>query len=211
MGIFNKKPKLTQEQKILETKVDLKMLQKKYESLMTVQRQILRGKPTPHEKELAESKIRSALCAYTICSRAYEDLEEITSDLELNSSLKQLNRSLKTVNRLGKKTASPFTRASINHNVDKIYKREQAAKPGEIFSDDTLGTVDEWLGSKWENVANKYISGSSLKSCLDETRVLLETDPIPMFEDSVFGDSGSKVEFSESENNLKDLLNSDIF
>ena len=212
MGIFkNKKPKRTQEEKILETKIDLEQLKKKYEKLMTMQRRILSGNPTPHEKELAESKIRSALCAYTICCRASEDLDEITSDIELNNSLKELNKSLKAVNRLGRKSVGPITKHSLNAQTEKLHKREMSTTPGEVFSDDTLGTVDEWLGSKWDNVANKFIAGSSLSSCMDETRVLLETDPMPMFDESVFGGGGFKRENSDSENSLKDLLNSDIF
>ncbi len=205
-----KNPKPTQEERILDTKIQLRELKRKYEGMLRVQRRVLQNSATPREKELAEAKIRSGLCAYTICTQAQNDLDEITSDMELNRSLKTLNRSLKVINRLGRKSgAGPITKASLNRRVNTMKKREDSVTPEDIFSDDTLAAVDEWLGSRWEGVASKFISGADLKDCLNETRSMLEDDPMPFMDDDVFGSGGTGN--SIDDDGLKDLLSSDIF
>ena len=209
MAFGRKKNKPTQEERILETKVQLEQLKDKYANLLEMQRRILNKQPTPHQKEMAEAKIRSGICAYTICSQASADLDEITSEIELNQSLKKLNRSLKTVNKLGKKAPGRSTVRSVNRQVGKMKKHEDSMAPTELFTDDTLGTVDEWLGSKWDGVAGKYISGSSLKECLDETRVLIESNPMPYLDEDLFGKGGGGG--LENADDLRDLLDSDIF
>ena len=210
MGFFKKKSeKPTQEERILETKVQLEQLKDKYADLLEGQRRVLRKNPTAREKELAEAKIRSGLCAYTICTQASKDLDEITSEIELNNSLKTLNRSLKAVNRFGRKGAGPFTKRSINRQTEKLKKREDSVAPTEIFNDKTLGTVDEWLGSHWDGAAAKYISGGDLQECLNETRVLLESEPLPFMDEDLFGPEGNAQE--PDGGGLSDLLRSDIF
>ncbi len=211
MGFGSKKDKPTKEERILDTKISLEQLKDKYEKLMIMQRRILKGKPTPREKEMAEAKIRSALCAYTICSQASADLDMITSDMELNKSLRELNRDLRFVNRLAwrQSISRPITKATLNWRAERLQKREDKIKPSEIFNEDTQAAVDNWLGSKWESVADKYISGCDLRECLDETRILLESDPVPAFQDDIFGDPEKQEDVDDS--SLRDLLNSDIF
>ena len=211
MALFGKKKdKPTQEERILDTKIQLEKLKEKYKFMMEMQRRILKKNPTPHEKEMAEAKIRSGICAYTICTQASEDLEEITSEMELNKSLKELNGSLKYVNKLARKSKKGASKASLNKQVGKLKKYEDGANPTEIFGDDAQGAVDEWLGSKWDDVANKYMAGASLQSCLDESRFTLEEQPKPWLDGDLFGPAGSDGS-KNAEDELRDLLNSDIF
>ncbi len=215
MGLFDflkKNDKPSPEEQILNTKVQLEQLKDKYADLLEIQRRILKGDPTPREKSLAEAKIRSGICAYTICAQASKDLDEITSDIELNKSLKSLNAALKAVNKAGKEAEIGGVRRSINKQVEKLKSREDNVNPEDIFTENSLGTVDAWLGEKWDSVAAKYIGGERLSVCLRESLETLESAPMPSFLDgSIFGSGkdGSTLESAEDE--LKDLLNSDIF
>ncbi|MBR0398489.1 MAG: hypothetical protein IJI10_09505 [Eubacterium sp.] len=211
MSIFNKKKdKPTQEERILDTRIQLDKLRNKYKNMMEIQRRILKKNPTPHEKEMAEAKIRSGICAYTICCRTAEDLDEITSEMELNQSLRELNQSLKYVNKLARKAKGGISKGSLDKNISMLKKYEDGLQPKAQFGDAAQGAVDEWLGSKWDDVANKFIGGASLQSCMDESRVTLESDPLPYLNGDVFGEGG-KGGSVNAEDELRDLLNSDIF
>lgn len=218
MGLFskNKKEKPTQEERVLRTRIDLEKLRDRYEVLLETQRRILRKNITQKEKDEAEAKIRAGICSYTIVNEALRDLDEITSDIELTNSLKGLNRSLKAVNKLGRK-ASPgfFTKLSLDRQVSKMQKRDENNAPEKIYNGNSLSTVDEWLGSKWDHVARSYINGDSLEDCLKDSRVLLESDPIPELEaySEIFGEAEEKKGGEElsAEDDLRELLNSDIF
>ncbi len=218
MGIFKKakKEKPSQEERILRTRLDLEKLRDRYEVLLETQRRILRKSITQKEKNEAEAKIRAGICSYTIVNEALRDLDEITSDIELTNSLKGLNRSLRAVNKLGKK-ASPgfFTKLSLDRQVGKMQKRDENNAPEKIYNDSTLSTVDDWLGSKWDHVARSFINGSSLEDCLNDSRVLLESEPIPDLEayEDAFGEEEKKAGGEElsADDDLRELLNSDIF
>ena len=213
MGFFKKKSdKPSPEERILDTKIQLGKLKEKYGTMMEMERRVLQNNPTPHEKEMAESKISSGLCAITICNQALKDLNEIDSELDLNKSMKSLNKSLKMVNRLGRKARGGYSKKSLSNQVTKIKEYEDKRAPQDIFSDEALGAVDDWLGSKWDSLAGKYIAGESLESCLNESRFTLESAPMPFMDSDVFGGSGGKGGMEEdSDIALKDLLNSDIF
>lgn len=211
MSIFKKKKeKPTQEERILDTKIQLDKLRKKYKDMMEIQRRILQKNPTPHEKEMAEAKIRSGICAYTICCRTSEELDEITSEMELNKSLRELNQSLKYVNKLARKSKRGVSKGALDKNISKLKQYEDGLQPKEQFGDAAQGAVDEWLGSKWDDVANKYIGGASLQSCINESRMTLESDPLPYLSGDLFGEGG-KGGSVNAEDELRDLLNSDIF
>ena len=168
MSLFGKqgsKNKISREEMVMNTHIQLEQLRDKYENMLAIQRRILKGDVTRHEKERAEEKIRSGLCSYTIVNEAIRHLDEISSDAELTNSLKTLNRSLRAVNKLGRKASpGPITKFSLNRNVKKIEKSEEKAEPGNVFNDRTLGTVDEWLSSKWDSVARSYIDGEDLQT-----------------------------------------------
>lgn len=204
--------KIIDAKRILDTKVQLELLKEKYAVLLDAQRRELKKTDlTPREKELAQAKVHSAICAYTICDQAYRDLNEVTSELAFNSTLKTLNRSLKTVNKYARKGRSIFTIASINRQTKKLKDYEDGAAPKEVFTDETLGTVDEWLGSKWESAADKYLKTGDLKTCLKETRILLETEPLAFQDEKLFDTDDTSINQDPDDSMLNDLLNSDIF
>ena len=214
MALFSKKRKPSREEVILDTKVQLELLKDKYEKMMIVQRRILKKEPTPHEKALAESKIRSGICAYTLANEASRQLDDIASELDLNQSLKVLSKQLKTVNKLGGKAKKG---SGVLHKIDKqtskLFEREQKADPADLFDDKTLAAVDEWLGSRWEDVSQKYIAKGDIKDVMRESRLIVESDPMPFLSDysEAFGGSGKEVNYEDVENDLRGLMDSDIF
>lgn len=219
MGLFRKaeekKVKISREELALTTHIQLEQLRDKYEAMLAIQRRILKGEATKHEKERAREKIRSGLCSYMIVNEAIRHLDEITSDVELTNSLKDMNRSLRAVNKLGRKASpGPVTKFSLNRQVHKIDKREDQVQPGKVFNDQTLGTVDEWLSSRWDSVAGSYIEGEDLGSLVRSSRELLESEPPLTFDDALEdqgeGPGGSSTEYDVSDE-LKALLNSNIF
>ena len=218
MSLFGKqgsKNKISREEMVMNTHIQLEQLRDKYENMLAIQRRILKGDVTRHEKERAEEKIRSGLCSYTIVNEAIRHLDEISSDAELTNSLKTLNRSLRAVNKLGRKASpGPITKFSLNRNVKKIEKSEEKAEPGNVFNDRTLGTVDEWLSSKWDSVARSYIDGEDLQTCVRSSRDLLETVPVPEFEGIPEGEGDDALTGQDAfsiNDELKELLNSNIF
>ncbi len=214
MAFFSKKRKPTREEIILDTKVQLELLKDKYEKMMIVQRQILRKDPTPHEKEVAENKIRSGICAYTLANEASQQLDDIASELDLNQSLKVLSKQLKTVNKLGGKAKKG---SGVLHKIDKqtekLFEREKKTNPADMFDDKTLAAVDEWLGSRWEDVSQRYIADGSIKNVMRESRRIVESDPMPYFADynEAFGGSGGAENYEDIESDLRGLMDSDIF
>jgi hypothetical protein len=227
MSVFRKKPetvktikkKISQEEKVLNTHIQLEQLRDSYSDLLVMQRRILREPDaTKHEKDRAKEKIRAGLCSYTIVNEALRHLDEITSDVELTNSLKTLSRSLRAVNKLGRKASpGPITKFSLNHGVAKIEKRENQVQAEKVFSEKTLGTVDEWLSSRWENVAERYISGEDLTACVRSSRSLIEEEPELRFDDyDVFDTAqpdetaGTPEELDVSDE-LKELLNANLF
>ncbi|MBQ9155527.1 MAG: hypothetical protein IJ137_01955 [Eubacterium sp.] len=196
----------TREEKILQTGVQLDQLKEKYNKILVIQRRNLRNNLTPHEREVAESKIRSCICAYTIVSQASRDLDEISTETELNKTLKDLNASLKALNSLGT-GRSYFTRSSLNHQVSKMALRENKVRPEDLFTDQTQGIVDHWLGSQWSEVAQRYIEGADLEDCIRESQMILEKEPMPnmdLFREAFAEEEGGEGSF------LKDLVNMDI-
>ena len=219
MGWFGKsglkKQKVSREEMVLNTHIQLEQLRDKYEDMLAIQRRILKGNATKHEKEKAEEKIRTGICSYTIVNEAIRHLDEITSDTELTNSLKSLNRSLRAVNKLGRKAApGPITKFSLNRNVKAIGKREAQVEPGNIYNDRTLGTVDEWLSSKWDSVARSYIAGEDLQTCVRSSRDLLEAEPVPQFDgllEEPENEGGEAESAFNANEELQELLNSNIF
>ncbi|MDO5475653.1 MAG: hypothetical protein Q4F43_00895 [Eubacteriales bacterium] len=209
MALFKKvKDKITNkpttEQIAFDTAVKLDQLKKKYEKYLIVQRRILKGNPTPREKELAEAKIRSGICAYTVTCETARMLEEINSEAELNKAIKELNQALGTVNRLAGKTGpSRFVNYQLNKRINKMHDREDKVQVNDIFNDDSQAAIDSWLGSKWADVSNKFINGADLGDCMRDSKMILEEDPIP----TAFGDAFA----GGDESVLEDLLNSDLF
>lgn len=199
-GITGKK-KPSRDMVILQTGVQLDKLKEKYQQVLAIQRRMLRSNPTPREKDIAEAKIRSAICAYTVVNQASKDLDEISSDMELNRTLRDLNQALKTINRLGSSDSGAVNR-SLNKQIEKMQKREDSIRAEEIFSDASQASVDEWLGSRWGDVAQRYIDGADINDCLRESKIILETDPMPDFS-GAFGNAVS----DDPEVNLADLTN----
>lgn len=192
----------SREEVIFNTGLRLDKLKKKYEKYLLVQRRIVNGNPTPREKEIAESKIRSALCAYTICTEASRRLDEIATDDQLASTLSELNGALRTVNRLGKSRAAADG-AGISKGTEKLFGRDQDLKVENLFSDEALAAVDSWLGSKWSDVAQKYINGANLMDCMRDSKMVIENENIPNLYGNAFdGDDGTA---------LDDLLKADLF
>ncbi len=211
MKFFWNKEKVSEKQKILETKIQLEQLKDKYANMVEIQRRILRKDPTPHEKEVAAAKIRSGICAYAICMRTSAQLDEISSELELNRSLRELGRSLQAVNKISKKASMrPATKTALSREIGKLSQYDPAPDAEKIFSEANLATVDEWLGSRWDSVVNKFIGGMTLSDCVNESRYLLETDPVPFEDEELFGENGTKKD-GVSEDMLSELLRSDIF
>ncbi len=204
IGLVTKKAlkRPSREQVIFETGVTLDKLKRKYEKYLLVQRKMVHSNPTPKEKEIAESKIRSALCAYTICTEASSRLDEIATDDQLASTLSQLNGALRTVNRLGRNRAAA-TGASISKKAVDLAHKDEDFKVENLFSDDALAAVDSWLGSKWSDVAQKYINGADLIDCMRDSKIVIENESVPNLYGTAFeGDDGTA---------LDDLLNADLF
>lgn len=209
MSIFkNMKDKITNrptpEQVAFDTAVKLDQLKKKYEKYLVIQRRILKGNPTPREKELAEAKIRSGICAYTVTCETARALEEISSEAELNKAIRELNQALGTVNRLAGKTGpSRFVNYQLNKRISRMHDREEKVQVNDIFNDEAQAAIDSWLGSKWSDVSDKFINGADLQDCMRDSKMILEEDPIP----AAFGEA-----FAGGDNSvLEDLLNSDLF
>ncbi|MGX8688211.1 MAG: hypothetical protein ACSW8K_10495 [bacterium] len=191
----------SREETILETGLTLDKLKKKYEKYLAVQRRIVNGDPTPREKEVAEAKIRSAMCAYTICTEASRRLDEISSDDQLTRTLSDLNGALRTVNRLGGGSLKTLG-SGISRKAVKMKEQEDSVKAEEIFSDEAQAAVDEWLGSKWSDVAQKYINGADLQECMRDSKIIIDSERVPnLYKDAFGGDAGG----------LEDLLNAELF
>lgn len=198
----------TREETILNTQITLGKLRDRYEKILRMQRRILKSNPTPHEEEMAKSKIRSAMCAYTIVNQASKDLNEVQSELAFNKALSELNGALRTINKLGMRN-NGFTKKSLSKQVTKLKAKEEKIQPDDIFTDEAQDTVSEWLGSKWEDVAQRYIDGADLENCLRDSKIILERNPMPNFEFAadLFGDDAGGSPGAK----LDGLLNGDLF
>ena len=63
--------------------------------------------------------------------------------------------------------------------------------------------MDEWLGSKWSDVAQKYISGADLQECMRDSKIIIDSERVPnLYKDAFGGDVGA---------GLEDLLNAELF
>lgn len=222
MGIFNdigkmvddhkKKKTDKKNQEIFEAKVRLEKLKQGYEHILSVNRRIVNTKPTKREREMAESRIQSAICGYTIVCEAQNQLDSAASDEQLNNMLKELNKSLCTLHKV-RPNAGKLTKMSVKGKVRDMQKADGSLKPEEQFSDETIGTIDEWLGQRFSDVAQKYITGMPLDRCMRESQFILEdSDPMPYareYSDAFASDTEGGV---SSENALlDDLLASDVF
>ncbi len=198
----------TREETILNTQITLGKLRDRYEKILRMQRRILKSNPTPQEEEMAKSKIRSAMCAYTIVNQASKDLNEVQSELAFNKALSELNGALRTINKLGMRN-NGFTKKSLSKQVTKLKAKEEKIQPDDIFTDEAQDTVSEWLGSKWEDVAQRYIDGADLENCLRDSKIILERNPMPNFEFAadLFGDDAGGSPGAK----LDGLLNGDLF
>ena len=95
MGIFNdigkmvddhkKKKTDKKNQEIFEAKVRLEKLKQGYEHILSVNRRIVNTKPTKREREMAESRIQSAICGYTIVCEAQNQLFTRSDRMQENS------------------------------------------------------------------------------------------------------------------------------
>ena len=192
----------SREETILQTGLTLDKLKRKYEKYLSVQRRIVNGDPTPREKEIAEAKIRSGMCAYTICVEASRRLDEISSDDQLSRTLSELNGALRTVNRLGSGSLKGLG-GSVGRKAVQLKKQEDSVKAEEIFDDEAQAAVDEWLGSKWSDVAQKFINGADLHDCMRDSKMIIDSEKIPnVYAGAFSGDDGS---------GLEDLLNAELF
>ena len=200
---------LNRDVEILDTAVKLDLLKEKYKRLLSVQRQILRGTPTRSERAKAEAKIRSGICAYTIICEAKRQLDEIKDGQSMNQMLKELNSSLRTINRLAGGTGER-TKKSVDRQVEKLAARDSLTAPEDLFSDAALAKVDEWLGSRFTDVANRFVKGESVENCMRASQFILEENPMPyahMLGDDAPGNVSQEVASAD----LDDLMSSSLF
>lgn len=200
---------LARDVEILDTAVKLDMLKEKYKRLLSVQRQILRGTPTRNERAKAEAKIRSGICAYTIICEAKRQLEDIKDGQSMQQMLTELNTSLRAINRLAGGTPER-TKRSVDRQMEKLAERDALTAPEDLFSDAALAKVDEWLGARFTDVANRYVKGESVENCMRASQFILEESPMPyahMLGEEAGGDSSKQVESAD----LDDLMKSSLF
>ena len=222
MGFFKDIGKMVNDQKkksidkknqeVFEAKIRLAKLKQNYEHVLSVNRRIVNTHPTKREKEIAESRIRSAICGYTIVCEAQDQLDAAMTDQQLNGMLRELNQSLRTLHKVRPK-AGKLTQLGVKNKVREMQKATESLRPEEQFSDDTLGTIDDWLGQRFSDVAQKYITGQPLDRCMRESQFILEdADPMPYAREysSAFSSESAGGVSSETAQ-LDDLLDSDIF
>lgn len=203
------KKALARDVEILDTAVKLDMLKEKYKRLLSVQRQILRGTPTKSERAKAEAKIRSGICAYTIVCEAKSQLDDLKDGQSMRQMLSELNSSLRAINRLAG-GSSERMKKSVDRQMEKLAARDSLTAPEDLFSDAALAKVDEWLGERFTDVANRYVKGESVENCMRTSQFIMEENPMPyahMLGEEPYGDSGQEVSSAD----LDDLMSSSLF
>ena len=206
---WTEKQELKRDGKILDTAVKLDMLKEKYKRLLSVQRRILRTNPTKAERARAEAKIRSGICAYTIVCEAKRQLDEIKDKENLNQMLGELNSALRMINRLAGGSPERKKKA-VDKQVAKLAQHDGLQAPEELFTDDALARVDEWLGERFTDVANRYVQGESVDDCMRASQFILEESPMPyarMLGDTPGGNPNEEVANAD----LDDLMSSSLF
>ncbi|MGX8728027.1 MAG: hypothetical protein ACSW75_00500 [Lachnospiraceae bacterium] len=200
---------LARDVEILDTAVKLDMLKEKYKRLLSVQRQILRGTPTKSERAKAEAKIRSGICAYTIVCEAKRQLEDIKDGQTMNQMLSELNSSLRAINRLAG-GSSERMKKSVDKKIEKLAARDSLTAPEDLFSDAALAKVDEWLGERFTDVANRFVRGESVDSCMRASQFIMEENPMP-YAHMIGEEARKNPEQEVSSADLDDLMNSSLF
>lgn len=206
-----KKRELVREIDIVNTNIKLDNLKTKYEKMLSVQRRVIKNNPTKSELRRAESRIRSGICACTIICEAKRQLDEIRYEENLQQMLGELNSALNTINRLAGGNLER-TKRKTDKEMEKLSRRSIQDNPEDLFSEASLAQVDEWLGARFTDVANRYIQGESIENCMRASTFILDEDPMPyarMLDDD--GKGGSASSSNEPDTNLDDLMSSSLF